>query len=75
MVGGTIPWGPPGVPQLEQNAPGPQGPVRADTGLAGGPSIRDTDPLTMNGPWEQLPGDRIYNPVTQQREPPEQSPQ
>lgn len=70
---GTIQWGPPGAPQQEQSPSGAQGPVRTDTGLSSDPSIRDTDPLTANGPWEQLSGDRVVNPAVQQQQPQEQS--
>jgi hypothetical protein len=73
--GGTIQWGPPGPP--EQAPAGAQGPVRSDTGLSSDPSIRDTDPLTANGPWEQLPGNRIVNRALEQQQSaqPQQQPQ
>jgi hypothetical protein len=57
VVNGTIPAAPPGLP--EQAPSGAQGPARADTGLASDPSVRDTDPQTVNGLWEMHPGNRV----------------
>jgi hypothetical protein len=66
---GTIPWGPPGLP--ERAPAGAQGPVHFDPGLNSDPSIRDTDPLTMNGLWELLPGDRIVKPGQEAQQQPQ----
>jgi hypothetical protein len=66
MEAGTIPAAPPGLP--EQDMSGAQGPLRLDTGLASDPSIRDTDPATQNGVWEQLPGNRVVSSNPQARQ-------
>jgi hypothetical protein len=71
MEAGTIPAAPPGLP--EQGTSGAQGPLRSDTGLASDPSIRDPDPATQNGVWEQLPGNRVVrsNPEARQQQQPQ----
>lgn len=57
VVDGTIPQARPGLPQL---AVGAEGPIRSDMRTTStDPSIRDSNPLTMNGLWEMLPGDKI----------------
>lgn len=56
----------PGLPG--QTPAGAQGPLRSDAELASDPSIRDSNPDTMNGVWEQLSGNRVVssNPQKQQ---------
>jgi hypothetical protein len=57
---GTIPAARPGLPQMQRGA---EGPLRTDEHLRkADPSIRDTNPLTVNGLWETLPGNVIAQP-------------
>ncbi len=58
---GTMPDGPPGLPQAERGAAGP---LRTDAmnEPRTDPAIRDENPLTKNGLWETLPGNRIARP-------------
>jgi len=58
---GTIPAARPGLPQIPRGA---QGPIRSDT-RSSDPSIRDSNPLTLNGLWETLPGNRVSRPGQQ----------
>ncbi|MDD5249533.1 MAG: hypothetical protein PHY45_11140 [Rhodocyclaceae bacterium] len=62
MEPGTIPAARPGLPQQESR--GARGPLRTDElqQPRSDPSIRDTDPLTMNGLWEQHMGDVVTHP-------------
>jgi hypothetical protein len=54
LAAGTIPAERPGLPQMQdQGTIGAQGPMRFDETHRTDPSIRDTDPLTQNGVWEQ----------------------
>lgn len=55
---GTIPQARPGLPQLSRGA---EGPVRLDmrATVSTDPSVRDSNPLTMNGLWEMRPGNEI----------------
>lgn len=59
---GTIPQARPGLPQLSRGA---EGPIRSDMRVSSDPSIRDKNPLTVNGLWETLPGGRVATPPTQ----------
>ena len=65
LEAGTIPAARPGLPQ--RSSRGAQGPIRSDApGYAHtDPSIRDNNPLTVNGLWETLPGNRITSPSPQ----------
>lgn len=58
---GTIPAARPIPPQSYLGA---EGPVRSDTPdtRSTDPSIRDTNPLTVNGLWVTLPGNRVVRP-------------
>jgi hypothetical protein len=58
VVDGTIPAARPGLPELQRGA---QGPIRPDalSESRTDPSVRDTDPLTMNGLWETKPGNVV----------------
>lgn len=61
---GTIPAARQGPPS--QAPRGAEGPIRSDIrGQAGDPSIRDANPLTVNGLWETLPGNVVRKPRTQ----------
>jgi hypothetical protein len=58
---GTIPAARPIPPQSPL---GVEGRIRSDTPNRPGadPSIRDTNPLTVNGLWVTLPGNRVVRP-------------
>lgn len=58
---GTIPAARPGLPKIPVGA---EGPIRSDSmGKAGSdPSIRDHNPLTVNGLWETHPGNLVSRP-------------
>lgn len=56
---GTIPAARPGLPQLRRGA---EGPLRGEIEHKADPSVRDTNPLTVNGLWETLPGNVIARP-------------
>jgi len=61
---GTIPAARQGLPQ--QNPRGAEGPIRSDNrGQGGNPSIRDSNPLTVNGLWETMPGNVVSRPHVQ----------
>ena len=61
---GTIPAARQGLPQ--QNPRGAEGPIRSDSRAQGGnPSIRDSNPLTVNGLWETMPGNVVSRPHVQ----------
>lgn len=62
---GTIPAARPGLPQ--QPPSGAAGPIREDYMVRpdGDPSIRDSNPLTINGLWETQPGNRVTKPEAQ----------
>lgn len=55
---GTIPAARPEPPELQRGAAGP---TRSDllSRSSSDPSIRDQNPLTTNGLWETLPGNRV----------------
>lgn len=60
---GTIPAARPGLPQIPRGA---EGPLRSEAGriASSDPSLRDSNPLTANGLWESVPGNRIVRPGT-----------
>lgn len=64
---GTIPAARPGLPKMLRGA---QGPMRSgDEGqrqVSTDPAIRDTNPLTVNGLWETMPGNSIVRPGQRQ---------
>lgn len=64
---GTIPAARPEPPYQGADTLGPQGPVRSEAMPQSGtdPSIRDQNPLTVDGLWETLPGNAIATPHSQ----------
>jgi len=58
---GTIPAARPGLPQKTVGA---EGPLRTDK-RGSDPSVRDTNPLTVNGLWETQPGNLVTKPSPQ----------
>ena len=61
MEEGTIPAA---RPEPTQSSLGAEGPIREDASDKQGtdPSIRDTNPLTVDGLWVILPGNRVVRP-------------
>lgn len=62
----TLPATRPEQPQLSPDAQGAQGPLRSGSDqhepYRTDPAIRDTNPLTVNGLWETLPGNVVVRP-------------
>lgn len=63
---GTIPAARPGLPEISR---GVEGPIRSEdqSRSRGDPSIRDSNPLTVNGLWETHPGNIVTTPQPQEQ--------